>query len=385
MSEFDNGSAFPTDAAWATTPTDDLPVLSPLSARIVPSARPRGPAFDRILGESPALHALLRALEAVAPTDADVLVCGESGVGKELIASAIHHASDRASGPLVKVNCASVPHELFESEFFGHVRGAFTGAVSDRPGRFAAADGGTLFLDEVGEIPLAQQGKLLRVLQEREFERVGDHRTIGVDVRVVAATNRDLREEVARGRFREDLYYRLAVFPVEVPSLRERGTDVLLLAEAFVTAVARRLGLPRIDLTELDRQRLLAYAWPGNIRELENVVERAVILGSQRGGAGLDLATALTTTPREVPAPSVRSEPAPERILTAAELRALEKRNIERALVRARGRLGGPGGAAEILGMHRSTLASRIKALEIDRYPPPEAFAPAASPGFLRA
>ncbi|MGC4050801.1 MAG: sigma 54-interacting transcriptional regulator [Paludibaculum sp.] len=235
-------------------------------------------SFGEILGHSAALQRVLRQVEMVAATEATVLILGESGTGKELIARAIHQRSARARKPLVKVNCGSIPHELFESEFFGHVRGAFTSAVSDRLGRFQLADGGTLFLDEAGEIPMDLQAKLLRVLQEGEFERVGENVTRKVDVRVVAATNRDLKEEVTKGRFRLDLYYRLAVFPLEMPPLRDRKEDIPELAAQFVRQSAARFHVTEPRLSHRELQRAMRYDWPGNIRELQNAVDRAVIL-----------------------------------------------------------------------------------------------------------
>ena len=238
--------------------------------------------FGEIIGDSPALRMVLAQIEAVAKTNATVLITGESGVGKELVARAIHGASGRADAPLVKVNCASIPKELFESEFFGHRKGAFTGAVRDRVGRFRLAHQGTLFLDEVGEIPLDLQSKLLRVLQEQEFERVGDDRTQKVDVRIVAATNRDLRTEVVEGRFREDLFYRLGVFPIAVPPLRERADDILPLALHFLDHAAKELKVPRPEVPKAVAYRLQSYAWPGNIRELQHVMERAAILAGGR-------------------------------------------------------------------------------------------------------
>src|SRR5438094_222791 len=229
-----------------------------------------------------ALQKCLAQIATVAPTEANVIILGESGTGKELVARAIHDLSARKDRPLVRVNCASIPQELFESEFFGHVRGAFTGAIKDRVGRFELADDGTLFLDEVGEIPLELQSKLLRVLQEGQFERVGDESTRTVKVRLIAATNRDLLAEARAGRFRLDLYYRLSVFPIEVPSLRERLEDVGELAEHFIKQASRRLGVPRPRLTKIQAQELQSYDWPGNVRELQNVIERAVILA--KGG-----------------------------------------------------------------------------------------------------
>jgi len=235
---------------------------------------PRG-----IIGQSEAIQKTLRQVKLVAPTTAAVMIMGESGTGKELIARAIHEASNRRDRPLIRVNCAAIPRELFESEFFGHVKGAFTGAVRDRIGRFELADGGTLFLDEVGEIPLELQGKLLRVLQEGNFERVGEERTRAVDVRVIAATNRNLKQEVQRGRFREDLYFRLNVFPVESVSLRDRREDIPLLAQHFLMSEGNELKSD-LRLSEGDARRLQRYDWPGNVRELENAIEHAVVLGS---------------------------------------------------------------------------------------------------------
>jgi len=234
--------------------------------------------FGRIVGKSVALKHTLSQVEAVAQTPANVLVLGESGVGKELVARAIHARSSRSAAPLVKVNCASIPKELFESEFFGHVKGAFTGAHRDRVGRFQLADGGTIFLDEIGEIPIELQGKLLRVLQENEFERIGDDITRSVDVRVIAATNRNLEELMVAGKFREDLFYRLSVFPIEVPPLRDRREDVIQLAQHFLESICNDFGRPQLKLTRGQAAAINAYDWPGNIRELKNVIERAVIL-----------------------------------------------------------------------------------------------------------
>src|SRR6266481_2582747 len=240
-------------------------------------------SFGNTIGHSPALQKVLAQIATVAPTEANVIILGESGTGKELVARAIHDLSARKGRPLVRVNCASIPKELFESEFFGHVRGAFTGAIKDRVGRFELADDGTLFLDEVGEIPLDLQSKLLRVLQEGQFERVGDERTRTVKVRLITATNRDLLAEAKAGRFRLDLYYRLSVFPIEVPPLQERLEDIGELAEHFIKQAARRLGVPRPRLTKLHAQEFQSYDWPGNVRELQNVIERAVTMA--KGGA----------------------------------------------------------------------------------------------------
>lgn len=313
-------------------------------------------SFGEILGRSPALERALRQVEMVAGTDANVLVLGESGSGKELIARAIHERSPRAQKPMVKVNCGSIPRELFESEFFGHVRGAFTGAVKDRVGRFQLADRGTLFLDEVGEIPLELQSKLLRVLQEGEFERVGEDRTRRVDVRVIAATNRDLRDEVEKGRFRLDLFYRLGVFPLEVPSLRERREDVPELVAHFVRQAVLRFHVPEPRVTQREMERAQSYDWPGNVRELQNVVERAVILA--RGGTlELDLPGRVKNVA------AVKSSAG--KVISEVEWRAREKANLEAALEAAGGKISGKGGAAELLGVNPATLTSRLKVFGI--------------------
>ncbi len=312
-----------------------------------------------IIGRSAAIQKIMRQLELVAPTDATVLITGESGTGKELVARAIHEASRRRERPLIRVNCAAVPRELFESEFFGHVKGAFTGAVRDRVGRFELADGGTLFLDEVAELPLDLQGKLLRVLQEGQFERVGEERTRSVDVRLIAATNRDLRAEVRAGRFREDLYFRLAVFPIESVPLRERREDIPLLAIHFLKGLGRRMPTEAITLTEGDVRTLVAYDWPGNVRELENVIERAAIL-ARNGRLHIDLPAGRSPVP--VPAGLVDPAPVPD-VLTEAERRDRDRANIRAALDAARGKIAGPGGAAERLGLRPTTLTSRMVAL----------------------
>ncbi|MGB5628560.1 MAG: sigma 54-interacting transcriptional regulator [Woeseiaceae bacterium] len=319
--------------------------------------------FGRIVGTSPALRRMLKRVEAVAETPASVLIEGESGVGKELVARALHARSPRADGPLVKVNCASIPKELFESEFFGHVRGAFTGAHRDRIGRFQLADGGTIFLDEVGEIPMELQGKLLRVLQESEFERVGDDVTRSVDVRVIAATNRNLEQLIVDGEFREDLFYRLSVFPVEVPPLRERGDDIVQLAQHFLEQTCKDFGRDVLTLTRAQAVNLKAYGWPGNVRELKNVIERAVILSpgkvlrldlSMPGFALTDSAPVATTF-------------APEGVLTEKEMRDYQKQNIVKALEQTNWKVSGEGGAAELLGVRPTTLADRIRTYKIER------------------
>ncbi|MGV6874557.1 sigma 54-interacting transcriptional regulator [Pseudochelatococcus sp. B33] len=316
-----------------------------------------------IVGSSQAIQSTLRQIQLVAPTDAAVLITGESGTGKELIARAIHEASHRKNRPLIRVNCAAIPRELFESEFFGHVKGAFTGALRDRVGRFELADGGTLFLDEVGEIPPELQGKLLRVLQEGDFERVGEERMRSVDVRVIAATNRDLKEAVRQRQFRKDLYFRLNVFPLQSVPLRDRREDIPLLARHFL-ALEERANRPRLVLPETELRKLMHYDWPGNVRELQNVIERAVIL-AQNGRLTIDLPdSAVGAAPGEPAGPQDASS---DRILTEAEIRSLERRNIEAAIVACNGRVSGAGGAAELLGLRPTTLASRIKALGIDR------------------
>jgi transcriptional regulator with GAF, ATPase, and Fis domain len=319
----------------------------------------RGGSFGEILGRSQALQRVLRDVDTVAATDTSVLILGESGTGKELVARAIHQRSPRADKPLVKVNCGSIPRELFESEFFGHVRGSFTGAVRDRIGRFQLANGGTLFLDEVGEIPLDLQAKLLRVLQEGEFERVGDDTTRRVNVRVLAATNRDLQREIADGRFRLDLFYRLGVFPIEMPPLRSRREDIPDLVGHFVRQCCERLHVPvpRLPVRELDRAR--DYDWPGNIRELQNAVERAVILA--RGGT-LELPLPAPLRGSQTPAPT---KPDEHEIIPEREWLDLERANVMRALRRSAFRLYGAGGAAELLGLNAGTLASRLKRLGI--------------------
>jgi PAS domain S-box-containing protein len=321
--------------------------------------------FGRIVGESPALAAMLARIEAVADTPANVLIIGETGTGKELVAHAIHARSRRHDAPLVKVNCASIPHELFESEFFGHVKGAFTGAYRDRVGRFQLADGGTIFLDEVGEIPLELQGKLLRVLQEREFERVGEDVTRQVDVRVIAATNKDLEKEVELGKFREDLFYRLSVFPVQVPPLRKRGDDVIQLAVHFLEQVCREFGreVPHFTQSQVDAMR--AYDWPGNIRELKNVIERAVIL-AQGDNLRLDLPSS-GGKQAAAESPVIETVQSGRNFLTEKEIRLQQRDNMRRALEYAGWRIAGKGGAAELLGLKPSTLAERMRNFGLEK------------------
>lgn len=319
-------------------------------------------AFGNLVGHSAALKHIVSQVDLVAPTEASVLILGETGTGKELVAHEIHQRSARKDGPLVRVNCASIPRELFESEFFGHVRGSFTGAVKDRAGRFETAEGGTLFLDEVGEIPLDIQNKLLRVLQEKRYERVGDDRTRRANVRVVAATNRDLKKEAAAGKFREDLYYRLNVFPIQVPPLRERMDDIPLLAKHFVELSARDLNCAKPRLTRAAIAKLQNYDWPGNIRELRNVIERAVIL-ARGGGLDFDLPVTGPSTPVARPnsqSHSSTSSAAQPKFLTEAELQRRERDNLAQVLEAANWKISGPDGAAELLGVKPTTLLSRM-------------------------
>jgi PAS domain S-box-containing protein len=316
--------------------------------------------FHQMIGNSQALKNALQQINLVAPTEATVLIHGESGTGKELIARAIHENSHRSDRPLIRVNCAAIPVDLFESEFFGHVKGAFTGATSERPGRFELADGGTLFLDEVGEIPLYLQSKLLRVLQEQELERIGDNKTRKVDVRIIAATNRDLSALVERQEFREDLYFRLNVFPLQSIPLRERREDIPLLTQHFIKKSSSRAGKVGLKLPITELEKLQAYHWPGNIRELENVIERQVIL------ATTDTIRFDTSSlePRESSAQKTLTKQ--HTIMTETELKLQDRRNILLALERTEGKVFGKNGAAEMLELKPTTLASRIKKYNID-------------------
>jgi PAS domain S-box-containing protein len=318
--------------------------------------------FGRIIGRSPSLKLMLSQVEAVAETPASVLVLGESGVGKELVARAIHARSGRANAPLVKVNCASIPKELFESEFFGHVKGAFTGAHRDRVGRFQLADGGSIFLDEVGEIPFELQGKLLRVLQESEFERVGDDITRTVDVRIIAATNRNLEQLVVDGTFREDLFYRLSVFPIDVPPLRKRPEDILQLAQHFLEQTCQEFGRSSLKLTQNQAQVIQSYDWPGNVRELKNVIERAVILSK---GNTLRLDLSLPENATNVTGVEKGLRPGDDQVLTEKQMRSLQKQNLVAALKMTNWRVSGKDGAAELLGIKPTTLTDRIKSYGI--------------------
>ena len=316
-----------------------------------------------IIGNSPAVRAVITAVHQVAPTPATVLITGETGTGKELVARAIHQASDRAAKAFIRVNCSAIPAALCESEFFGHERGAFTGAATRRTGRFELAHGGTIFLDEVAELPLEMQPKLLRVLQEGEFEPVGSSQTRKVSVRVIAATNRDLSAEVQAGRFREDLYYRLHVFPIPVPRLCDRGSDVELLAQSFLERNCLRMGKAPLELTADCLRRLRSYHWPGNVRELQNVIERAVIIARD---SRLSLREVLPLRSFQQPVARKNSDSVGA-IRTKSELREMERETLIRALEEANWRVAGAQGAAQKLGIPSSTLSSRMKALKIQR------------------
>jgi PAS domain S-box-containing protein len=314
-----------------------------------------------IIGQSANVKCMVEQIELVGPTDANVLIMGESGTGKELIARAIHEVSQRKSRPLIRVNCAAIPIELFESEFFGHVKGAFSGAISDRLGRFELADGATIFLDEVGEIPLQLQGKLLRVLQEQQFERVGESATRDVNVRVIAATNKDLKKLVEQNKFREDLYFRLNVFPLYSPPLRERIDDLPLLVKHFVHKICLRLNQPHHKISLAQMQHLENYAWPGNIRELENIIERQVILAKKDKlnfeflGKEINMDKFST------------NQPIKPDLMSAIQHKKLEKINLENALKHCKGKIYGDGGAAEMLGLKPTTFASKLKKYGINR------------------
>jgi PAS domain S-box-containing protein len=324
--------------------------------------------FDEIIGRSPALAAVLEQVRAVAPTDASVLIQGETGTGKELIARAIHSVGKRHDKPLIKVNCTALPASLVESELFGHEKGAFTGAIACRVGRFELADGGTVFLDEIGDLPLEMQVKLLRVLQEHEFDRVGGREPVRVDVRVIAATNRDLAKAVREKQFREDLFYRLNVFPIQVPPLRERAGDVPLLAYYFVTHVAAQLGKQIDGIDTASIERLVAYPWPGNIRELENVIERAVILCR---GDMLEIPANALALPLSLVSPladeSGRRTASASPAANDETLEAIERNHIFAVLEKTNWRIDGRRGAAQILNLHPNTLRSRMKKLGIVR------------------
>jgi len=315
----------------------------------------RSSMFEEIVGSSKPIRQLLKQVEKVAPSGSTVLILGETGTGKELIARALHRRSKRAGRPFICVNCAAIPQSLITSELFGHEKGAFTGALQRRVGRFEAANGGTLFLDEIGELPMETQIALLRVLQEKEFERVGSNHPISVDVRVITATNRDLRAAVAAGTFRADLFYRLNVFPIAVPSLRERAEDIPLLVEYFVARYSKESGKSIRHIGKQTLEYLRGYHWPGNIRELQNVVERAVILSETD-----------TFVVDESWLVGVSAESSPKLGLSALDDREVEM--IEAALAETHGRISGPSGAAARLGVPRQTLESKLRRLGIDKY-----------------
>ena len=326
-------------------------------------------AFGDLVGQSAALRQTVSQIDLVAPTEASVLILGETGTGKDLVAREIHRRSRRKDNPLVRVNCASIPKELFESEFFGHVKGAFTGAIKDRPGRFETAEGGTLFLDEIGEVPWEMQSKLLRVLQDKRYERVGDDRTRQADVRIIGATNRDLKKEVAAGRFREDLYYRLHVFPIHVTTLKERKDDIPFLAKHFVELSVKELRCPKPRLTRAGVVKLQSYDWPGNVRELRNVIERAVILA--RGGPlyfDLPVTHSIPPPPLSTPHPDAKGG---IEFFTEAEMQRRERENLAVVLERARWKIKGADGASELLGVKPTTLLSRMKKMGLKKPAPP--------------
>jgi len=317
----------------------------------------KGSMFEEIVGTSPPLQKVLSLVSKVAPTDATVLVTGETGTGKELVARAVHRRSKRVSRPFVSVNCAGIPRDLIASELFGHEKGAFTGATQQRVGRFELANGGTIFLDEIGELPAETQIALLRVLQEHEFERVGGNRRIRADVRVIAATNRDLQAAISARSFRSDLFYRLNVFPIEMPSLRERKGDIPLLVEHFIDRYAKKADKNITRVSKETLEVLQSYLWPGNIRELQNVIERSVILCEAE-----TLSIDENWMPKQSFSAEVKSHTElPQRLLVQ------EKNMVEASLVASQGRVFGPTGAAASLGIPRSTLESKIRSLKIDK------------------
>lgn len=330
----------------------------------------RNAGVCEIIGQGGSWQRIIKQVEMVARTDATVLISGETGTGKELVARELHRSSRRKDKPLVRVNCACIPKELYESEFFGHARGSFTSAVRDRIGRFEAAAGGTLFLDEIGEIPLELQSKLLRVLQEKSYERVGEEKSRHADVRIVAATNRDLKKEITAGRFREDLYYRLNVFPIKVAPLRDRKEDILLLANHFIETSIKELGCPRPRLTPAGLEALQMYDWPGNIRELRNVIERATIF-AQGGALAFDLPM---TGANPISGRSQTDDAVEREYVTYAEMRRRERENLFIVLQKTGWRIKGVDGAAELLGMKPTTLSSRIEKMGLRRPASTDAF-----------
>jgi transcriptional regulator with GAF, ATPase, and Fis domain len=315
----------------------------------------------QIIGQSMQVQHMVNQIELVGATNANVIITGESGTGKELIARAIHEVSDRKSRPLIRVNCAAIPADLFESEFFGHVKGAFSGAISDRIGRFELADGATIFLDEVGEIPLQLQGKLLRVLQEQQFERVGESKTRHVDVRVISATNQKLKTLVQQNKFREDLYFRLNVFPIHSPALRERIDDIPLLVNHFIDKVCLNFNRPKPQVSVSQMQYLTQYHWPGNIRELENIIERQIIL-AKSNKINFEFLASESVFNDEPFNPKI----APQ-LMRVEEQKALEKNNLANALKHCQGKIYGEDGAAQLLGLKPTTLASKLKKYGLNR------------------
>lgn len=322
--------------------------------------------FEQIVGNSAALDRVLQHVALVAPTDSTVLIEGETGTGKELIARAIHNISSRRGRPFVKLSCAAIPSGLLESELFGHEKGAFTGAVERRVGRFENAHSGTIFLDEIGEIPLELQPKLLRVLQEQEFERLGSTRTVRVDVRVVAATNRNLQQMAEEGTFRSDLYYRLSVFPLLMPPLRERSDDIPRLARFFADKFARRMNKTVDSISEEAMRILSSYHWPGNIRELQNVIERAVIL-CQGSELQVDSVLRESMSRRSDEQLRAAANDPDGTVFSKDEIDRLERRNILAALEKTSWKIYGPGGAAEMLGVKPTTLAARVTRMGLKR------------------
>ena len=321
-----------------------------------------------LIGESPVWTKIVQQIDLVGSSDATVLLTGESGTGKEMVARALHEAGPRRDKPLVRVNCAAISPELFESEFFGHVKGAFTGAFKDRVGRFQLADGGTIFLDEMGELPLALQGKLLRVLQERQFERVGDDRTRTVNVRVIAATNRDLWAEVEKGSFRQDLFYRISVFPIHLPPLRERPEDIAPLARHFLSTLAVKCQKTSLKLSAQDIRILQGYSFPGNVRELQNIIERAVIM-AQSNRLNFSLPQIIDRLIDIDMGPEANPNMTKNRIKNYEELKELERENLINALRETNYKIYGMDGAAELLRIKPTTLISRIKAMKISVRP----------------
>ncbi|WP_200905777.1 sigma 54-interacting transcriptional regulator [Photorhabdus heterorhabditis] len=322
--------------------------------------------YHEIIGSSASILQIIEKIKVVAPTDANVMIYGESGTGKELIARAIHQSSHRKQQPLIRVNCAAIPSELFESEFFGHVKGAFTGAVRDRAGRFELADQGTLFLDEIGEIPIELQSKLLRVLQEGTFERVGEEKTRQVNVRIIAATNRNLKEEVKHKHFREDLYFRLNVFPIYSPALRDRKEDIPLLVTHFTKLICDKRKINYLPFSQKHILGLQQYDWPGNIRELQNVIERALITAKQ-GAVSFQYLLEQDQPQNEALHRNIHNELQQiEDVLTMQQLKNLEIKNFSLAVKQCKGKIFGDDGAAKLLGMNPTTLISRLKKLRID-------------------